>query len=138
MLDSKKFSIRLKLIMETKQISATKFAETLNVPRSSISHLLSGRNKPSLEFVLKVLKNFPDVELYWLLNGEGVYPKLLEKKKDTPTLFNEQNSIQEKSNEIKLDNATNHKLQEIQMIDHEIERIVIFFKNGSFKNYSAK
>ena len=82
MIDSEEFSNRLKLIMDTNHISATLFAEKLNVPRSSISHLLSGRNKPSLEFVLKVLKNFPDVELYWLLNGDGVYPMPLAKKQD--------------------------------------------------------
>ena len=51
--------------------SASSFAEKIGVQRSSISHILSGRNKPSLDFVLKVLSSFPEVELYWLLNGKG-------------------------------------------------------------------
>ena len=40
-----------------------------------MSHLMSGRNKPSLDFVLKIIKKFPEVDLYWLLNGEGSFPK---------------------------------------------------------------
>jgi hypothetical protein len=41
----------------------------LLVQRSSLSHLLSGRNKPSLDFILKIVDVFPDVDLYWILNG---------------------------------------------------------------------
>ena len=136
MLDSEEFSNRLKLIMDTNHISATLFAEKLNVPRSSISHLLSGRNKPSLEFVLKVLKNFPDVELYWLLNGDGVYPMPLAKKQDhTPTLFNEQDSEQQAS--LKVSQNIQNKNEFENPKSDEIDRIVIFFKDGSFKSYSS-
>jgi hypothetical protein len=39
-----------------------------------LSHLLSGRNKPSLDFILKIVDVFPDVDLYWILNG-GSFPK---------------------------------------------------------------
>jgi hypothetical protein len=37
-----------------------------------LSHLLSGRNKPSLDFILKILDVFPDVDLYWMINGKVV------------------------------------------------------------------
>ena len=132
MINSDKFSKRLKLIMETNEISATQFAEILNVQRSSISHLLSGRNKPSLEFVLKVLKNFSDVELYWLLNGDGKYPKQKETIKEAPTLF----KSDESTNKI----VTEKNIQNKNILDNseEIERIVIFFKDGSFKNYKQQ
>ena len=50
------------------------FSDAIDFNRSTISHLLSGRNKPSLEFVLKVLEKFPEVELYWLMNGKGTFP----------------------------------------------------------------
>jgi hypothetical protein len=43
------------------------------VQRSSLSHLLSGRNKPSLDFILKILDVFPDVDLYWMINEKVVY-----------------------------------------------------------------
>ncbi|WP_242446458.1 transcriptional regulator [Nonlabens agnitus] len=61
--------------MKRHELNASSFAEQIGVGRSSISHILSGRNKPSLDFVLSILKSFDDVDLYWLLNGKGTYPK---------------------------------------------------------------
>lgn len=61
--------------MEYYDLSAASFADKIEVGRSSISHLLSGRNKPSLDFVMKIVNAFPEVELYWLLNGKGSFPK---------------------------------------------------------------
>ncbi len=61
---------RLQQIMQENGMSASQFADALGVQRSGISHLLSGRNKPSLDFVLKVLERFPDVSVDWLLTGQ--------------------------------------------------------------------
>jgi transcriptional regulator with XRE-family HTH domain len=52
-------------------MTAAKFADQLNIPRSTISHLLSERNKPSLEFIQKVLDKFPEINVNWLVKGEG-------------------------------------------------------------------
>ena len=56
--------------------------------RSSLSHLLSGRNKPSLDFILKIIEEFPEVDLYWILNGKGTFPKsenkIIETSPSTP------------------------------------------------------
>ncbi|WP_370098658.1 helix-turn-helix domain-containing protein, partial [Xanthomarina gelatinilytica] len=71
MINNEEFSKRLQKVMDYYNESASSFAEKIGVQRSSISHILSGRNKPSLDFVLKVLSSFPEVELYWLLNGKG-------------------------------------------------------------------
>lgn len=43
----------------------------IGVQRSSISHILSGRNRPSLDFVQKILKVFPDIRSEWLVMGKG-------------------------------------------------------------------
>lgn len=75
MVNEKEVAKRLQQIMAYHQLSATAFAEKIGVQRSGISHILSGRNKPSLDFVMKVVRNFPEVDLYWLLNGKGEYPK---------------------------------------------------------------
>ena len=74
MVNTVEFTKRLNQIMEYYDLSAAGFADRINVGRSSISHLLSGRNKPSLDFVMKVIQTFPEVELYWLLNGKGTFP----------------------------------------------------------------
>ena len=54
MINVEEFAKRLNIIMDFHQLSAALLADKIEVQRSSISHLLSGRNKPSLEFVLKI------------------------------------------------------------------------------------
>ena len=62
---------RIRLILKTKNISASKFADEIGVQRSSISHILSGRNNPSLDFIQKTLHRFPDISPDWILTGKG-------------------------------------------------------------------
>ena len=133
MVNIEKFAERLNIVMDYYELSAALFAEKIEVQRSSISHILSGRNKPSLDFVLKILKEFPEVELYWLLNGVGDFPKKQDvelKKNPASTLFSDEISNKSIKENITAPVSTLN-------IDNEIERIVIFFKDGSFKNYQT-
>ena len=128
MVNIEEFAERLKIVMDYYELSAAVFAEKIEVQRSSISHILSKRNKPSLEFVLKVLKVFQEVDLFWLLNGVGGFPKKIESS--TPTLptppgsETKEPSIQLNENQSKMVNS------------EKIERIVVFYTDGTFKNYS--
>lgn len=117
MINNLDFAHRLNKVMDYYQLSAAAFADKINVQRSSISHLLSGRNKPSLDFVLKVLEEFKEVELYWLLNGKGSFPK----KEDTDT-----------TTPLKSDSA---QILTQNLSSKEIDRIIIFYNDGTFKNY---
>jgi transcriptional regulator with XRE-family HTH domain len=120
MVNQEDFASRLKKVMSYYNESAASFSEKIGVQRSSISHILSGRNKPSLEFILKILSSYDEVDLYWLLNGKGTFPKI-ENKIDSPEKHSEkQNPIKTISNS---DNSD------------DIERIIIFYKDGSFKNF---
>ncbi len=132
MVNIEQFAKRLNILMNYYEISAAILAEKIEVQRSSISHILSGRNKPSLEFVLKILKAFPEVELYWLLNGTGHFPKKIEVQESAPTLFSVVNEPEIKKEEPKplTKPVANDNLNQ------EIERIVIFYRNGTFKNYT--
>lgn len=134
MINSEAFTKRLKEILEYYNISAATFAEKLQVQRSSISHIISGRNKPSLDFVLKIINAFPEVELYWLLNGKGTFPK--EKKIDSlSTLFSNTEKTEERTKEdVSAEPASLNQIQNTSA--NEIERIVVFYKNGTFKNYT--
>ncbi len=58
---------RIKSLISVKNLTASQFADLLGVQRSNISHILSGRNKPSLDFILKVSEHFPAVSLEWLI-----------------------------------------------------------------------
>ncbi|RSK44602.1 helix-turn-helix domain-containing protein [Hymenobacter perfusus] len=62
---------RIRTLLTARQLSPTQFADTIGVSRPIVSHILSGRNKPSLEVVQKIVGAFPDLSLRWLLNGEG-------------------------------------------------------------------
>jgi transcriptional regulator with XRE-family HTH domain len=145
------FIKRLEIILDYYNLSASAFADKINVQRSSLSHLLSGRNKPSLDFIIKVIEVFPEIDLYWILNGKGVFPKsennsvLLEasENKETTKSLNESSfaepdlfSTVEKVNPSTL--LEQHSVESIKTENNsseEIERIVVFFKNGTFKNY---
>jgi transcriptional regulator with XRE-family HTH domain len=61
--------------MTTKNISPIQFASIIGVQRSGISHILSGRNKPSLDFIQKILAKFPDINADWLVQGIGEMQK---------------------------------------------------------------
>lgn len=131
MVNVEEFAKRLQIMMNYYEISAAVLADKIDVQRSSISHILSGRNKPSLEFVLKILKAFPEVELYWLLNGAGTFPKRQDKSSVTttpPTLFSED----KQQNTVEIEN----KFHNDSIASNSIERIVVFYKNGTFKNYT--
>lgn len=82
---------RIKYLMKLNNLSASAFADKIDVQRSSISHLLSGRNKPSLEFINKVLLAFPKISADWLLSGKtevstsNFDEPLIQSEKKTPT-----------------------------------------------------
>ena len=126
MINTDDFVKRLQKVIDYYGESASSFAEKIGVQRSSISHILSGRNKPSLDFILKVLSAFPEVDLYWLFNGKGEFPlgdkvkqiDSAEKQEASPLLEN---------------NIFNKELVENKK---SIERIVIFYSDGTFKNFN--
>ncbi len=120
MINSVDFTERLQKVIDFYSETASSFAEKIGVQRSSISHILSGRNKPSLDFVMKVLHSYPEVELYWLMNGKGEFPSE-SKISESPN-----------SNLVQTPLASKTTLPES---NSEIEKIVIFYKDGTFKSY---
>lgn len=136
MINTEDFIKRLQKVIDYYGESASSFAEKIGVQRSSISHILSGRNKPSLDFILKILAYFPDVDLYWLCNGKGHFPNE-EKNKYTKT---DPESLKIKNTLFTNEETETSNLKEgllpIEVKkDKAIDRIVIFYADGSFKSY---
>ncbi|MDO6516876.1 helix-turn-helix domain-containing protein [Zobellia uliginosa] len=127
MVNTTDFIQRLEHLLSYYGLSASGFADKINVQRSSISHLLSGRNKPSLDFVLKVVKAFPEVNLYWLLNGKGSFPPE-PKREEAPRPKPQTPSSSPQSIVQKV----------VAEAEKTIEKIVIFYSDGSFKAYDNK
>lgn len=130
MVNSSDFSKRLQRILEFYGITATAFSEKIEVNRSTISHLLSGRNKPSLEFVMKVIKTFDEVDLYWLLNGKGSFPSG-PKNLETDTSIHSPYDY----TSLKTDLKPQNREEIIQNQDKTIDRIVVFYSDGTFNAY---
>lgn len=99
---------RIQELMKKKGVSASDFSKKINVQRSSISHIINGRNKPSLEIVTKICKVYPDVKLDWLILGDN-------QNDDTPTLI--------KSKKIQRSNSA------------DVEKIILLLKDGTFKTF---
>lgn len=130
MVNSAEFAKRLQIILDYYDLSAAAFADAIDVGRSSISHILSGRNKPSLDFVLKIVHTYPEVELYWLLNGKGNFPAstIQEAAKNIPPVMAAGNQHQA----LKIPDT--HRIQE-KSGGRSIKKIIIFYQDGSFEAY---
>ena len=76
--------IQIRTILSKEGISASQLAEKMGVQRSSISHILSERNKPSLDFIQKLMDAFPHINPQWIMSGNGNYKKETETKPITP------------------------------------------------------
>jgi transcriptional regulator with XRE-family HTH domain len=66
---------RLQQILKNEKLTPARFAELVGVQRSSVSHILSGRNNPSLDFLQKILANFEHINPDWLITGNGTYKR---------------------------------------------------------------
>jgi transcriptional regulator with XRE-family HTH domain len=152
-------------IMETEGITPAKFADEIGVQRSSISHILSGRNKPSYDFIIKILERYQGINVEWLMTGKGTMIKssiptspasikqasLFDqpfktenrvKIKQEKTLFEKSGSnnqytrlVEDKTDEKFANSVINKELNSKFTNVNTIKQIVIFFENGTFKQY---
>lgn len=106
-------SERLQLIIKANKLSASEFADTIGVNRASLSHVLSGRNKPSMDFLSKIIEHFPNVNASWLLTGET-----------REGGFKGEQVV----------NRGEHGVQKSEL--KEVDRIVIFYTDGTFSQHT--
>ncbi len=119
MVNTSAFKDRLERILAHYELSASAFADAIGVQRSSISHLLNGRNKPSLDFVLKVVQKYPEVNLYWLLNGKGGFPDPGPEGGASPD-----------------PSAQSPEYPKFREAEGDIESVIIFYRDGSFRKFT--
>jgi len=150
-------SERLKEIIAFYQINAGEFAQKLGVQKSSISHLLSGRNKPSFSFINKLIKAFPDLNIKWFLTGEGKMivetpevPSPSQEKIENKTASSTENTkkneqlklaLEIQSNELapqsktdgKQENAKKTNSEKVQANSKNINQIIMIYADDTFK-----
>lgn len=101
---------RLLQFLQSEGISQSQFADEIGVARGSVSHILSGRNKPSFDMIQSVSQHFPAINLDWLINGEG------SMYKDEPA-----------------DLFAPSQNPENQHSDRKIVKIAVFFSDGTYQ-----
>ena len=127
MLNTENLISRIKKLMEQYELNASSFAEMIGVQRSSISHILSGRNKPSLEFLTKIEAAFDEVSFEWLLKGE-------ENKARITTPSPTRSEISPGNESVKIP----QKHTKEQLAPHskeDIVKIVHYYADGSFDSF---
>jgi len=104
---------RIQQIIDKFQLSPNTFANEIGVNRSTISHILSGRNKPSIEVLQKILSRFNELSASWLLIGQG-------------SMFEDHQNIESK----------NVTAQQNTQTLKSIEKIVVFYSDNTFEEYN--
>ena len=144
---------RLLKLLEFLEVTPSEFADQIEVQRSSISHIFSGRNKPSLDFVMKIKQTYPNINTDWLIFGidEMIFSEkkienieennsiedAKEKNEVTPTLFQDLEIVKQKD-EATEENNSNIEIETKHVNNHpkkEIEKIILFYKDGTFTVY---
>lgn len=124
---------RIQEILQREQLSAAQFADKIGVQRSSVSHVLSGRNQPSIDFVQKILQNIDGISADWLLSGRGEFRKKsgsTSSNVDTSLLFGEIESAQNP-----LPHTTTPHVHSEAMEQKRLERILFFYSDNTFTEY---
>lgn len=105
---------RIQKIIDNYSLTSNSFAQEIDVNRSTISHILSGRNKPSIEVIQKILKRFNSISSNWLILGNGemlVSSNAIKESKKESNFFSE------------------------KVIERNVEKVIIIYSDQSFKEY---
>jgi len=124
---------RILSFIKSKNLTPSQFADEIGVQRSSISHLISGRNKPSLEFIQRIFARYPEMNLQWILNGTG---SMLNDSSIQPEMdFTHEKMIQNAPDPEPSDNIRQKRQKFADIEGKTVEKIVYFFKDKTFREY---
>lgn len=132
---------RILTLIKYFNLSPSDFAEEIGVQRSSISHLISGRNKPSLEFVQKILSRFHEIDTEWLLTGKGEMLKseMASEMMTLPFGHNGETEKEEVQKPVKRESAAAPvRKRNIPSDDKEVEKIIYLYKDKTFREYNPE
>ena len=129
---------RLEGIMANHNLSAASFATKIGVQRSAISHILSGRNKPSLDFLMKVYESFDEVALEWLILGTTTS---LPREVQDLDLFKSETINREMLDKTKSEALTENNINSPTITSKSeiaLKEIVHFYEDGTFERFKPK
>lgn len=144
---------RLKQFLAAENITQAQFADTLQIVRASVSHVLSGRNNPSYDFIRAIMEHYPLLNIEWLMLGTGKMYK--NAPSDSPiissapvtasaipdnepgSLFAEEPSVEsaDKTDDAKDFNAIRTLIENVQtpVKQRKAVKVMILFDDGSYQ-----
>ena len=158
---------RIDKVMQMEGMNSAVFANAIGIQGSTLSHILNGRNNPSLSVLQSILNRFPNISPEWLIMGQGPVERAV-KQSQTPTLFDsiEENNtksatydsildenkvspfstIQQKSTiapEVPLQSVQNQSTQNTQapQIDNSgksVKKIIVYYTDNTFQEFEAR
>ena len=123
---------RLKEFMDVKGLNARELSARIGVQASSVSHILNGRNKPSLDFIEKLIKSFPDADISYLITGIRQAAKKQVQSDSPLPEHSEKNREKDHVKEVSSAKITN------VMATDDVVEIIKFYQNGTFEIYKPK
>jgi len=153
---------RIKKFIDYKGISPSELADSIGVQRSNVTHVLKARNKPSFQFIEKLLQIYPEINAKWLLLGEGnmiesasnksrtlfdsipdpITPPVSHEKKVEPEIIMDSQYTSQKETSAPTSPITEKNEPVNEMYDpffgseKPIERLIVFFKDQTFRVYN--
>lgn len=131
---------RILKVMETEGYSQAQFAAEIGIQRAAMSHIISGRNNPSLDVLLKILRRFPSVSTDWLLFGNGPMTKNAQ-----PAEPAENTAVPTDSNVAFADSIASslvHQEKErvvtVEKPAKTISKIMVFYTDNTFDTYTLE
>ncbi|WP_345241549.1 helix-turn-helix transcriptional regulator [Nibrella saemangeumensis] len=143
---------KIKQILIDKHLSPSYFADEIGVQRSSISHILSGRNRPSFDIIQKIIRRFPDLGYDWILeddsqsstNTANPAPKPVSRREETASVSPWENNLsaaiprQRRVEITPVSTPPPAAETTTPRQDKKIERILIFYTDGTFREFSPE
>lgn len=137
---------KIQQILINKELSSSQFADAIGVTRSGISHILSGRNRPSLDLVQKIIIQYPELGTAWILDSEPLPTIRPDINGDDSTDVPDRNYKERDDNTKGESNPVNTIPDKVTPLNTEafvasgkeakvMERVLVFFTNGTFKEY---
>lgn len=150
---------RLKQFLDAENISQSQFADTIKVVRASVSHVLSGRNNPSYDFIRAIMNSYPELNIEWLMLGKGKMYKTAQAEAPAPPvppqmptlLFNDDDLFEDpvttaqESNipvqqptpaaftQSSCDINTSNNTKQTIVKQRNVSKIIIMFDDGTFQ-----
>lgn len=145
---------RIRKIIEYEQLNASQFSKKVNINTAVLSHILNGRNNVSLDVVMKIIENCPNINLEWLMTGNGDMIKdsappragyhaelFAENRADEDRLNMATDYPKEKAlkkSEKSRKESDNQPITENNRPNPKIERIVVFYSDKTFEELWPK